>query len=110
MAVDSRIGIGEPVEIGLVDPRDLRALDRLDGGGARFAIQQRHLTDHMARPQNGQKLLGTLSGDDGDLQAAVQDRIHGVARIAGDEQNLVLGEGRVTRQSRKTIGKVGIEA
>ena len=52
-------------------------------------VDNRQIADDRAGTENGQNTLGAGGRGDADLEQAFVEPVEAVARIAGDEQNLV---------------------
>ena len=61
----------------------------LDGGSPFFIIQQRKLTDVLARPQNSQNKLLTLLITDKHLNLARQEEIHSLPRVSLSDNDCI---------------------
>src|SRR3546814_4054321 len=79
----------QPAQQVLVGERGERGVgDGGDGGGARARVEERELTEHGARTEDGQEVLATVRGGAAELHLALEDDVELVAGVTFVEEDL----------------------
>ena len=80
-----------------------------DGRGPRSGVEQRQLTEHLARPEDGDQVLPAVGGGAAQLDLALDHDEQPVTGIAFVEQHLAAAQPALGHRGCQGVGRLVVE-